>query len=197
MKKILAILLTLLTLSSICITGAAAAEPAFRPDAITECVFLNDTAQVAGLGHCAILLIDADGNAVYYSFHNGTAQIPIGAGDLERKLLSAEQTAQVLVDGLIPGDIRGYYFSRMIRFAVTAQEGAAMYAYAETTEFPIYNFAAGVLPIGTQCDTVVQKIMSAGSKKYRYFTFGLPLLSFYTLQWKLEAGDIDYSAYYA
>ena len=193
MKKILSILLVSLTLSIAHLVSASASTAAFDPDNVEYCIFLNDRKRAYRFGHCALALVDANGNGRYYSYHNGDGEIPFGRGKLEQETLSPAQVTRLLKEGLVPNDTRGYYYVRQIQFDVTPEEGRAMYDYAESTEFKYYNiFAAGSPFTNYQCDTVIQQTLGAGNKRYQYGSLGIPIQSYYAIQWKLWFNDVEY-----
>jgi len=198
MKRFLSILLVCFLIISVGVIGVAAsntATEAFDYNEIRSAVLLVDTSRVMGLGHTAIILVDSAGRGIYYSFHNSIMVVPFGRGDSDRIVLTAAQAAQVFQDGLIPGDTRGYQYNQIIQFEVLPSEGLAMFQYAESIERWVYNAFAGLIPLGEQCDTVVRNILSAGGRRYRFFTIGLPIMSFNAMRRTLRQNSIPYTVH--
>jgi hypothetical protein len=153
---------------------------------------LNDTEVANGFGHCAMVLVDKNGNGLLYSFQSG--------GLWEMKL-SPGKLKQFTETGLIPDAVSKFKFSRAIEFGVLPEEGRRMYDYAETTEFRDFymysSFFTNLLPIGDNCLTFAQKTMRAGGSKYNFlYPFGVPVFFFYTMQLGLRQNAVPYTVYY-
>jgi len=189
MKRFLAILLVCLALFAACTVSVSAAD-AYNPDTAQECIFLNDTGH--NFGHCAMILVDANGLGRFYSFQTG---------GLWKTTFSPAQLTQFMKDGIIPGVISDFQFNRAIRFGISAEEGRRMYDYAETHKFRKFymyaSFFTSFLPIGDNCLSFVHSVFKAGSSKYNYlYPFGLPNITFYTIQLRLKMSGVAYTLAY-
>jgi len=171
--------------------SAAAAKKKFDPDAITQCMLINDTRGIIGYGHLGVVLVDADGYAKLYSYRR--------SGLLKLSFTPA-QLQQFLKDGL-PFATSLFQFDRIIAFDILPEEGRRMYDHAETTEFKEFlreaSFWASVYPIdGDNCLTVARSILVAGNPKYGFlYPFGRPNYPFYTMQMNLKLHFIPYTVY--
>ena len=186
MKRFLSILLVCLALVAACTMSVSAAD-AYNPDAAQQCIFLNDT--TPSFGHCAMILVDANGVGKIYSFQTG---------GLWKGTLSPAQLNQFMSDGLIPNVISHFQFDRAIQFGISAEEGRRMYDYAETHKFRNFymyaSFFTSFLPIGDNCLSFVHSVFKAGSSKYNYlYPFGLPNVTFYTIQLRLKMSGVPYT----
>jgi len=171
---------------------SAAAKKKFDPDAITQCMLINDTRGIVGYGHLGVVLVDENDYAKFYSYRR--------AGLLKLSFTPA-QLQQFLKDGF-PFQGSLFQFDRIIAFDILPEEGRRMYDHAETTEFKPFlreaSFWASVYPIdGDNCLTVALSILKAGSTKYAFlYPFGQPNYPFYTMQMNLKLHCIPYTVYY-
>ena len=172
--------------------ASAAAKKKFDPDAITQCMLINDTRGIVGYGHLGVLLVDENDYARLYSYRR--------AGLLKLSF-TPNQLQQFLKDGL-PTPQSLFQFDRIIAFDILPEEGRRMYDHAETTEFKEFlreaSFWASVYPIdGDNCLTVALSILRAGNTKYSFlYPFGMPNYPFYTMQMNLRLRFIPYTVYY-
>jgi len=192
MKRFLSFLLVCLFLCAACAMGAsAAAKKAFDPDAIQQCMFLNDTTGITGNGHCGLVLVDKNSYGRLYSYQqSGLRKFPF----------SPSQLQQFMKDGL-PFATSQFQFDRVIAFDITPEEGQRMYDHAENTEFREFNrnasFFTHLIPVGDNCLTVARSILIAGNRKYDFiYPFGLPNSTFYTVQLSLRLASVPYTIHY-
>ena len=194
MRRFLSILSVCLVLCAACAMGAsAAAKKKFDPDAIQQCLFLNDTTGITGYGHCGVVLVDENSYARLYNFQRD---------GLSRRSLTPAQLQQFMKDGL-PFATSQFQFNRVIAFGITPEEGRRMYDHAETAEFQEFNrttsFWVSVFPSveGDNCLTVARSILTAGDKKYDFlYPFGLPNSTFYTVRLSLRLASVPYTVCY-
>jgi len=193
MKRFLSILLVGLLVCAACAMGVSAAAKTFDPDAVKQCILLNDTVGVTGNGHCGVLLMDENGYGRLYNFQRD---------GLSKRTFSPAQLQQFLKDGM-PFATSQFQFNRGVLFGVTPEEGRRMYDHAENTEFKEFmreaSFWASVWPVnGDNCLTVARSITKAGSPKYSFlYPFGRPNLTFYTMQMSLFFSGVPYKLHYA
>jgi len=193
MKRFLAILLVGLTMCAVCAMSVSAAEKkGFDPDAITQCMLVNDTRGVYGSGHLGLMLVDENGYGRLYSYRrSGLLKLPY----------SPAQVQTFLKEG-IPFAGSLFQFDRVILFGIKPEEGRRMYDYAETTQFKEFareaSFWASVWPVDNDnCLTVARSILRAGSTKYSFlYPFGQPNSVFHTMQMNLRTRFIPYKLYY-
>ena len=193
MKRFLSILLVGLVVCAACAMSiSAAAKKGLDPDAITQCMLINDTRGVLGKGHLGVVLVDEDGYARLYSYRrSGLLKIPYTPAQLQQFLKEGYPFAGSL-----------FQFDRVIAFGIKPEEGRRMYDHAETTEFKEFmreaSFWASVWPVdGDNCLTVARSILKAGNSKYDFlYPFGEPNYPFYTMQMNLRARFIPYTLYY-
>ena len=193
MRRIFSILLVGLVLCAACAMGASAAAKGFNPDAVKQCLFLNDTTGITGYGHCGVVLIDENSYARLYNFQRD---------GLSRRTLTPAGLKQFRKDGL-PFPTSQFQFNRVIEFGITPEEGRRMYDHAENTEFQEFNrttsFWVSVIPSieGDNCLTVARSILVAGNKKYGFlYPFGLPNSTFGTMQLSLKLARVPYTLFY-
>ena len=191
MKRFLSVLLVCLALCSACAVGTSAATKKFDPDAIQQCMLVNDTRGILGYGHLGVVLVDENGYAKFFSYRR--------AGQMKISF-TPSQLQQFLKDGLpSPGSL--FHFDRIIAFNILPEEGRRMYDFADTTEFKPFlkeaSFWASVWPVqGDNCLTVARATLRAGSTKYSFlYPFGLPNSPYYTLQLSLRLRFIPYTIY--
>jgi len=174
------------------VSAAAAPKKGFDPDAITQCMLINDTRGIVGYGHLGIVLVDENSYAKLYSYRrSGLLKLSFTPAQLE----------QFMKDGFpFKGSL--FQFDRIIAFDILPEEGRRMYDHAENTEFKEFlreaSFWASVYPIdGDNCLTVALSILSAGNKKYSFlYPFGRPNYVFYTMQMNLKLHFIPFTIYY-
>ena len=171
---------------------SAAAKKGFDPDAITQCMLINDTRGILGNGHLGVVLVDENGYAKVYTYRR--------AGMLTLSYTPA-QLQQFLKDGLpFKGSL--FHFDRIVAWGIKPEEGRRMYDHAETTEFKEFmreaSFWASVWPVdGDNCLTVARSILKAGNSKYAFlYPFGMPNYPFTTLQMNLRLQGIKYMTYF-
>jgi len=196
MKRFLSILLASVALCAACAVGASAAAKAakktFDPDAIQQCMLINDTRGVTGYGHNGLVMVDKNGYGRFYSYRLG--------GLLKFTLLPA-QLQQFLKDGL-PYANSKFQFDKVLAFEVPPEDGRKMYDYIETTEFKEFyryaSFFSSFWPINNDnCTTVAYSTLKAGGQKYAFlYPFGLPNTVFYTLQLNLKVYSVPYTIYH-
>ena len=190
MKRCLSILLAGLVLCAACAMNVSAApRKTFNPDAIRQCVYLNDTTGITGRGHCGVLLIDANNyGRLYHFIQSGLMKFTYSPTQLQRFLAGGR-----------PFPESEFQFDNAVTFGITPEEGRRMYDHAETTEFGEFcreaSFFAAGLPIkNDNCLTVALSITSAGSCKYSFlYPFGLPNSTFYTMQLSLRWHGVPYT----
>jgi len=193
MKRFLATLLACLVMCAACAMGvSAAAKKGFDPDAITQCMLINDTRGVYGSGHLGLVLMDENGYGMVYSYRrSGLLKLPY----------TPAQMQQFLKDG-VPFKGSLFQFDRIVAWGITPEEGRRMYDHAENTEFKEFmreaSFWASVWPVdGDNCLTVARSILVAGNSKYGFlYPFGQPNYPFNTLQMNLKMRFIPYTVYY-
>jgi len=192
MKRFLSILFVGLMMCAACAVGVSAAAKAFNPDAVKQCMLINDTRGILGNGHLGVVLVDEDGYARMYTYRR--------AGLMKLSYTPA-QLQQFLKDGLpFKGSL--FHFDRIIAFDIKPEEGRRMYDHAETAEFKPFmreaSFWASVWPVdGDNCLTVARSILKAGNSKYAFlYPFGQPNYPFTTMQMNLRMQGIKYTTYF-
>jgi len=193
MKRFLAILLVCLVMCAACgMSASAAAKKGFDPNAIKQCMLINDTKGITGYGHNGVILIDENGYAKFYSYR---------LSGLLKVSFSPAQVQQFLKDGF-PYPQSKFQFDRVVAFPVSLEEGRRMYDYVETTEFKEFgryaSFWSSVWPVqNDNCTTVAHNTLKAGSNKYAfYYPFGLPNSGYYTLQMRLFFRGVPFTTYH-